>query len=319
MDNIKQFFETANERHRIYVLKELGLPKPWTQDRIFQNSFFCNVFRDVDKTSAWIIDNLLLAHAGHPQLWASIIMCRMISRISTLEVLQTNNCLIGDYKRAYKILKEMQRRKVPIFTGAFIVNSAVGGGVWLDKVTYLFSTLNYFNKLELEGLDSDVINFNDYLWLEKSLYEVWKVFKQAPGIADFMAYQYTCDMTYTPHYLKSNIDGNEWTKLGLGAVRGMNRIISGEPSSKKIPDEIKRTKDILWKWRLWVEDNLENEIYSTWTMIEDKKHPSEGFDDIRVMYAPFYTLRMQDVQHWLCEYDKYCRGGSSKRKYNGKE
>lgn len=325
---LNKFFEIANERVRIYTLKEFNMPKPWTEDPIFLDSYFCNVFRQDDKVSKWIINNLLIPYANHPQLWASIIMCRMLSRMETLQILKDENCLIGDYKKAYSILRGMQMCGTSIFTGAFIINSKTSNG-WTDKVTYLFNTLTYFNKLRLDGsfgkepdLDNSELTFDEYLFHENSMYNVWSLFKEAPGIADFMAYQYTCDMTYADRYLKNNIDDQHWTKLGLGAVRGMNRMLKGYATKDKIPNEISKVEKVLNAWKLWVEENIEKEIDKTYRIILDSKIYEEpdipDYDNVKQLYDGFFNLKMQDVQHQLCEYDKYCRGGSSKRKYNGR-
>ena len=83
--NLERFFQIAWERHRIYVLKELGIQKPWTKDPIFLDYYFCNVFRYLDKTSKWIIKNAIELNEDNPELWKTIIMCRYISRISTLQ------------------------------------------------------------------------------------------------------------------------------------------------------------------------------------------------------------------------------------------
>ena len=316
---LNKFFEIANERNRIYTLKEFGMPKPWTEDPIFLDSYFCNVFRDQDKVSKWIIENLIHPYASHPQLWASIIMCRMLSRIETLQILKDNDCLIGDYKKAYSILRGMQERKESIFTGAFIINSKTSTG-WTDKVTYLFNTLTYFNKLRFEVIDEDelpvTMNIHEWIQEQNSLYTVWKMFKEAPGIADFMAYQYTCDLTYSV-YLKDNVDEQHWTKLGLGAVRGMNRLLKGYATKDKIPDEINKVRHLLNQWNNWGDNNLSKEIKKTWKMIREV-YPKTTYKSVILCYEGFDNLKMQDVQHWLCEYDKHCRGGSSKRKYSGR-
>lgn len=311
MIDLTLFFYTANERNRIYTLKELGLKKPWTNDEVFMDSYFCNVFRNYDKVSKYIINNLINLHPYHPQLWASIVMTRMISRLETLKKLKENNALIGDYKKAYAVLKEMKDNKESVFTGAFIVNSSVGNGVWMDKLSYLFFLLDYFNKLRIDGDTLDT-------WLRnnKSLEDAFLVFKKAPGVANFMAYQYMVDLTYSD-YLKENIDDEVWVKLGLGAVRGMNRLLTGEPSSAKIKNELFLSQYILQNWKIWVNNTLESEIDKTWE-IAKLERPELKRTEVAYEYWKFKQLKLQDVEHWLCEYDKYCRGGSKKRKYNGR-
>jgi hypothetical protein len=42
----KSYFKWINERHKIYINKEVKkLPKSWTKDPILQRFKFCNVFR----------------------------------------------------------------------------------------------------------------------------------------------------------------------------------------------------------------------------------------------------------------------------------
>lgn len=309
--NLDLFFWTASERHRIYTLKEFGIEKPWTHDEIFRNSYFCNVFRDVDKVSRWIITHVMEKYSDHPNLWKAIILSRVISRISTLEKLEKYDALIHNYKDAYEILREMQSNGEPIVTGAFIINSGP-----YDKVSYIFRMLMAFDNLIVEG-----IPFGDWIETNNSLQESVKTLKRVYGIANFMAYQYTCDFTYT-RYLKYANDLYSYVMLGLGAVRGMNRLVNGSPSSNKIPEGIEYAKRILYEWNNYVHHNLNYEMQKTYNLIKDKRKDTtkdygELISYVEKSYRHFKDLKLQDVQHWLCEYDKYCRGGSSKRRYKG--
>ena len=45
------------ERERIRELKEAGAPKPWSEDAIFQTTYFCNVRREDDKVTKWVRKN----------------------------------------------------------------------------------------------------------------------------------------------------------------------------------------------------------------------------------------------------------------------
>jgi hypothetical protein len=41
----------VRERHNIYLRRKAGKPKPWTEDPILQRNYFCNVYRELDKTT----------------------------------------------------------------------------------------------------------------------------------------------------------------------------------------------------------------------------------------------------------------------------
>ncbi len=302
------FFKTAFLRHQIYVLKELGIAKPWTNNKIFQTNYFCNVFRYLDKTSVWIIKNAIEPNEGNPELWKTIIMCRYISRIDTLQKLKDEDCLIGNQQKAFFVLREMQGKKEKIFTNAFIVNSKVPGG-WTDKVTYLFTLIRQINQLFYSDPDMFFIKC-------QRMKKMYSYFLTLPGVATFMAYQYTVDFTYSKRYLYMSVDKSSWVSLGLGAVRGMNRLISGEVTRKSILNPTMEATELLAEWEIYVFNYRMDWIDKTQKIVNEK-FKGRPIPNVRPMFNYFSELDLRDVQTWLCEYDKYCRGGSKKRKYPG--
>ena len=52
--NKEKFVYWVQERDCVRVLKEGGLPPPWSIDPVFQNTYFCNVDREHDKVTRWI-------------------------------------------------------------------------------------------------------------------------------------------------------------------------------------------------------------------------------------------------------------------------
>ncbi len=313
---LKKFCSTAWERHRIYVLKELGIAKPWTKDPIYLDNFFCNVFRYLDKTSKYIIEEVIKPNEDNSELWKTIIVCRYISRLDTLQQLNKNKLLINNQRALYEYLREMQYDKEKIFTNAFIVNSKTSKG-WKDKVTYLFNLI----KDVYDEFNCDPDDHFKYTCSMKTMYED---LIQFDGVGPFMAYQYTVDFTYSKHYLKNAADTYEWTALGLGAVRGLNRILTGMPVRTKIPDSVKLSMEILTYWEDEVLWNFTKEVNKTWEIV-NSVYPNRGYNNydtpnypwLVVAYEPFYNLTLSDCEHWLCEFDKYMRGGSKKRRYYG--
>jgi hypothetical protein len=55
--NKHKFIYWIKERETVRNLKEMGLPKPWSIDPVFQVTYFCNVNREHDKVTRWIREN----------------------------------------------------------------------------------------------------------------------------------------------------------------------------------------------------------------------------------------------------------------------
>ena len=59
MEPIQRFFWRIEERHRIFLSKEAGLPRgEWTDDEILKTYRFTNPFRENDKTTVWFRENM---------------------------------------------------------------------------------------------------------------------------------------------------------------------------------------------------------------------------------------------------------------------
>lgn len=306
--NLNLFFKTAYERHRIYVLKKHGCPKPWTEDKIFQNYRFCCTFRHLDKTSQWINHKLIHPNYANPNLWRIIIIARFISRISTLKkvkvILENYHDFVDALKEIYNELRRMQAAGEPIFTTAFIVNSGLGGGQYVDKVSYLFILL----KIMIRTYP----NFDEELISTASLQSIYHKLMEFAGISEFMSYQYLCDFKYSNRYLNNTEDDNTWVVLGIGAKRGLRRLLYNNHKGGLI--NLNDCIYILQEWKKHVEKTIEDEYTNTYCdLMGYCKNEFNIIDE----YKPFTDLKLHNVEHWLCEYDKYCRGGSKKRKYNG--
>jgi len=303
------FFETAWKRHKIYVLKEMGMKKPWTPDLILRSNYFCNVFRKLDKTSVRFIKQVIEPNEHRPDLWKTIMLFRYISRISTYDVLEGHEF---DFHWMYYKLRDMQKNKEKIFTNAFIVNSKGIGGGWDDKVSYIFKLLKHIQDSYIQ----DKTSFDKLLQMIGSIKEAYGCFINLSGIGPFMAYQYCMDFAYSKRYLKNASDTYTWTSLGLGARRGMNRLLFGQAKSNKILFDLRIAANIYEEWRNEIFHNLDKKIDETYALLKMTNHSFKRIE-IANLYEPFNHLKMCEVEHWLCEFDKYCRGGSKKRKYDG--
>ena len=105
-----------------------------------------------------------------------------------------------------------------------------------------------------------------------SLENSWKSFLPYAGFSDFMSYEVVTDLRHTK-WLEKAPDIMTWANPGPGAMRGLNRIF-GRPldSKQKKPLFIQEMRDLL-------------------ALLNNTPLP----------------LEMRDIEHCLCEFDKYER------------
>lgn len=284
------------------------MPKPWTQDKVFQRSFFCNVFRRIDKTTVWIMDNVAGPLADDDNLWAMLMLARYISCIDCLEDLKDHGTFTVDktLEERLVIARELMLRRQncgqPVYTNAFMLNSQFGG-LGPTKAHYI---TNVIRKLAQDQFVKEIDG-------PPTMKRPHTVLMQYPSIGTFMAYQYCCDFSYIDKYLAQARDTMTWSAPGVGSSRGMCRIL-GLPVSSNMNNEtwLLAAQELLHYWRNFVDHTLLTEALSF-----SKDLDADQCLFVSSSYALFTELKMQDVQHWLCEYDKYKRGGSTKRNYNG--
>lgn len=203
------FWYWIQERHRIYVRRQGGMHKPWSQDRIFQKYKFVNVFRRLDRTTDWLCENFLNQHGDADLSLKVFNICwyRMFCRWETGAQLgwQDN----WDVNWAFDRLSEMT---TPVFTGAYIIHSETGE----SKLTSILSVCS-----ELWRIRDEVLHTIDKTRSMKATYEC---LQQLRHVGPFMAYQMVLDMMYVRELLSNAVDRNTWTCTGPGALRGLRRL-----------------------------------------------------------------------------------------------
>jgi hypothetical protein len=321
---VKQFAELAYERMRIHIKKELGFSKPWTDKPIFMDSFFCNVFIDQN-----IDDNYL---------WSSLVVSRFISRIDCLEQLRDAGAFDSSYNIADRLRKTrevmLMRRQIglPLNTNAFITSPMIGkwGPTKAHYIVHLVEAL----------MDEDLGARLEYI--DTTMAEIHERLMEYQAVGSFMSYQYCVDFSYIPRYLGKAPDLNTWSAIGPGSIRGMNRMLFGTVNEKiPLSEWLENANNLHELWYLYVTGRgagegrdyltvtreLIEELYDeldrqmedgTRTMGERSSNKERVKTFATERMALFLRVRMPDVEHWLCEYDKYMRGGSSKRRYDGR-
>ena len=86
-DPVSAFFCFCREREQIRFLRESGAPDPWTEDPIFQQGRFLNVFREDDRGSKAILRFARSLEKDLSALIHALFFSRWCNRQETLDKL----------------------------------------------------------------------------------------------------------------------------------------------------------------------------------------------------------------------------------------
>jgi hypothetical protein len=213
---LDQFWKFIYDRHLIWYKRfVLGLEAPWTTDPILLEYKFTNVYRELDRGTVFLLDNILGHGSPIEQVW-NIIIYRMFNRISTFEAIGFQHLTPWKRKEMYDILRHRQDvEKQPLYTDAHMVCAYehFPGDDKLDRMMYIFGET--FKKMKtLYGT----------ITRAKSLQHVWSDLTHTPGIGPFLAYEMAVDISYASW---NNLGEDEWVNAGPGCQRGLMKMFPG--------------------------------------------------------------------------------------------
>lgn len=280
----KLFLHWIKERHNVYLNRQSGHKKPWTEDKILQEAFFTNPYRENDKVTKWVNKEIRQPFKEcTPSAIIFAIGCfRWFNYIPTGVILNRYGLLRSwNTEKAVSALESISGQ---VFTGAFNISNSGSTKPKINRVCE-----DYVAPLwESSGRIAQAVrNLN-------TLQGTHSVLMRVPGLggSGFMAAQIVCDLKYTKVLAKAD-DWWTWCSPGPGSRRGLNRILD-KPIDSPVPKN-------------WLEEiNELRKIVNNKISVQNQ----------------WQTFHAQDIQNCLCEYDKYCRvlnnEGRSKRRYAGK-
>jgi hypothetical protein len=277
------FLYWISERNQVMLKKELGLPKPWSNDDTFQRTYFCNVRRESDRVTRFT-RQLYNPHVQDRWFEYNIIFSRFINWPSTLES-------IGFIQKHDPIALEERLASIAkrgkVWGGAYVITTH---GIPMGKAAYLCHNV-------LGGVAGAMQNPLGPFWGALrpkgagSCKAAHIALQGLEGLGSFLAAQIVADLKNTPgHPLFAAGDKASFVAHGPGSIRGLQWFWN-DP-------KISASSFLMYfaAMREYVDDNWNQTL----------------------MGAP---IDNQDLQNCLCEYDKYCRvstgAGRSKRNYSG--
>lgn len=293
---IQAFFDYAREREFIRRRRAMGHAYPWTQDEILGHYRFCNIFREHDATTLWFKENVRDPLKRDPDVLLATVLFRWFNRISTGNAIfvkggihgtgqQLDIASIWDCRtevRVHEWIDGLRNTilhhcgKGPYVTGSYIVQGKQG----MNK---LEGVLNVFYQLTLRDDPSpremaEICLKRRNTRKPVSLEEMHTWLIRSPYMGAFMAYEVVTDLRHTK-LLDKAPDVYQWANPGPGARRGLNRLY-GRPLEQRVPMD-----QLLKEMRLI---RYESDEKSNWPQ-------SWG------------TWELREVEHTLCEFDKYVR------------
>ena len=195
-----------NERHSIWMRRNKGEQKPWTNDVILQTYKFTNVFRQLDKGTV-ALRNMLKGHEDPVLILFNIIWYRYFNLYTHAEELS----FVTDYIQLEDFIKDKAKKCKKVFTGAWMTT----GVSYEDKyISYLRASKEAWDRRDiLFGLIASSTTIESACNVLVDLYLVGK----------FLAYELACDLRFTK-LLNKATDKLTWSNMGPGAQRGLRRL-----------------------------------------------------------------------------------------------
>lgn len=251
----------------------------WTQDRVLQREFFCNTFRILDKTSQYIVREVIQKGSQEPtEIVFRVLLFNTFTRIETWEWLDKE---IGpltwqrycreDYDEA---IEEMRENDLKIYTGAF----QKPGPKWEHKETWR-NHLSLLETLMVNDLAEKLQKF-------ETMADAYAFIASFPGMGTFNSYQLLLNLSYSSVL---NFSGNDFVVPGIGAVSGLKKLFGSsiDRAMKKNP----HFQTEVLRWMMETQDEHFRRLGLEFSGLGPEKLPME----------------LADIEHAVCEVDKYAR------------
>lgn len=276
MEPIERFIYWIRERHQIFLRRSKGLPKPWTDDQVLQSNFFTNPYRENDKVTQWFREYIRDPLRDSSEVLFATVAFRWFNKPDPTGIILINEGLLTNWdekKAVAKLNEAWDGGENAVFTGAYMIKA--GNGPKGCKITNVCAAITNIWKHR-----QDLI---DVCLRDCRLQALWAHLIEYPFLGKFMSYEIVCDLRYT-RLLENATDVDTWANPGPGASRGLLRLEGGIPGLNSSGESRRNVK---------VDGQLAKMV--ALLAVVRKKLPR----------MPKFELR--EIEHDLCEYDKYER------------
>lgn len=316
--HLKDFFELMFERQEIWykrnILKENA---PWTNNEIFQKYKFTNVYRELDRGSKFLIENIIKDENNSIEdLLLKIIIYRFYNKPETFchpkYKVELDSFEDFDYKKIHKQTCDFRLNVDNPWHTAYMMNVVFCehpkdfvneyGGLFKDYAYCEF----VFSRLKEKVTELCLGMKNNKFDSPKSF---CKSLEKLPAVSKFQSHELYIDFCYIRKYSNRHKDffawnENDYTSVGPGASLGIRLILP-----KLLANQQETGIHFL---RHISKRKLENIGNFKYIKIINKK--------VEVVQKSELTLHQ--IEMWLCEYSKYWKmvlgEGKSRAKFTPK-
>ena len=211
---IDEFVSYIVKRHRIYLNRQSGMPKPWTEDPILQSYRFCNAYRELDTVTQWIRKNWREPNYHEPDVWFAMVVARLTNWPDTLAEMGAPATNWHPLWFIDAVNSRMDAGK-KAFTGAYMIHAGPNEGSKASYLAHEVLTPMWERREELRPRAGDTLEaFHTRLMTCKDM-------------GSFMAGQVVADTKYTAK-LDLALDWFSWAASGPGSKRGLNRVCDND-------------------------------------------------------------------------------------------
>ncbi|KAJ7778506.1 hypothetical protein B0H16DRAFT_1503786 [Mycena metata] len=275
-------FQWLYERKTIDDRRRAGMPAPWTTDVILQNYKFCNAYRVLDRTSQYVITEVIeKGSQDRTELLFRILLFNSFNRIDTWKLFLRSfrdtptwkAFELGEYN---KVLTAALNRGESLFCGAYM---KIGHRLDHDA--------NHMRHLELLQILMGVLP--SVLAEAKYAADVYEQIAAFQGMGPFSTYQLMLSLSYSPLL---NFSANDFVIPGIGASSGLVKLFGTSMS---------KAKEVV--------PGIEADVLRWLTESQCAQFARLGLD-FPYLCGPgggLLALNVADMEHAVCEVDKYAR------------
>lgn len=266
------YWRFAAARQTLYFARLEGKEQPWTDDPILAHHRFTNAYRASDRVSQFLIRHVIYAPGfDDPQdMVFRVLLFKCFNRVSTWQALEK---ALGplrwstfDGARTDEVLCQELAEGRSVYSAAYMIPPVALGNSKVKHRGHLKLVEHMMN----DGLVAKLTQTGH-------LKEVFALLRSYPSLGDFLAFQFTIDLGYTP--LVEHPE-SQFVVAGPGARDGLSKVF------------------------------LNAHHHAPATLIQHMvDRQEEAFDRLGLNFRDLFGRRLQpiDCQNLFCEVSKYTR------------
>lgn len=268
--NIDLFLKFITQREELRVRKEHDEPAPWTDDPVLSFYRFCNIRRQDDRVSRWLLKEYYPKLPLDADFWFAAAVARHLNWPPVLKELLADGVIPARAEEFWPgafaaRLEQLKGKLGKVYTSAYVVYPGHDKG---KTKSHNMAHLILKPLAESAKLMRSTVPLNRIETLVTNLTTSY-------GISNFMAGQIAADLTYIPGQLDEATDLYTYAPRGPGSQQGLNRLLlrplSFQDSAEDFSANLRKVLETIKEW------------------------------------TPYQDLTLHDVQNCFCEFDKYCR------------